>query len=139
MENPRTTDAIYQLKVALQEIEPPIWRQIQVPSSITLAQLHNVLQEAMGWENYHLYDFDAAGQHFGEPDPDDDFNDRNVIDAGATKLSTVASQVGATLRYEYDFGDGWEHEIIVERVMEPEKSVHYPVVIDGERACPPED
>ncbi|MFQ5612518.1 MAG: plasmid pRiA4b ORF-3 family protein [Anaerolineae bacterium] len=127
---------IYQLKVTLRGLRPPIWRRIQVAGDITLYELHLVLQATMGWANYHLYQFTINGIHYGEPHPDDWYD---IVDVRKTRLNAVASEAGSKFLYEYDFGDGWEHEIKLEKILPPEAGQRYPVCITGRRACPPED
>jgi len=131
---------IYQLKVTLKEIRPPIWRRILVPSDISLPQLHAVLQIAMGWTNSHLHGFIVDDIFYTEPDPDDmgEF-DSDDEDERSVRLSQIAPKVRAHFVYEYDFGDSWDHLITVEQIMEPEPNTQYPCCLDGKRACPPED
>lgn len=129
-------ETIYQLKVTLKRIKPPIWRRIQVPGSITLHKLHEILQIVMGWQNYHLYQFTIDGSYYGELD--DEFS-MDVEDASEYKLKDVATGEKERFIYEYDLGDGWEHEIIVEKILPLEPDKHYPVCLKGKRACPPED
>jgi hypothetical protein len=124
---------IYQLKITLKRIKPPIWRRIEVPASIKLGELHDVLQDVMGWEDAHMHQFMIGNTTYGVPDREFDVRNEN-----ATQLSQVASE-GGTLVYEYDFGDSWEHLIEVEKVSPAESGKHYPVCIAGKRACPPED
>lgn len=127
---------IYRIKASLRYIEPPIWRRIEVPSDITLAKLHAVLQAAMGWRNVHLHAFRIGREIYGKPDrsmPDYAMNDERK-----TCLDAIAGQ-GDTIIYEYDFGDGWEHTLKIEKVFPPEPKVRYPRCTAGRRACPPED
>lgn len=107
-----------------------------MPGSITLADLHGVVQVAMGWQGYHLHQFEIAGVTYGTDDgegwgpaPEDERR---------TRLDSVAGK-GTTFSYEYDFGDSWEHDIDVEEVLEAETGKAYPACIAGERSCPPED
>ena len=127
---------VYQLKVTLKDSKPPIWRRIQVTSNISLAKLHQILQTVMGWTDSHLHQFVAGQTYYGTPAPEFDFE---VKDERRVKLSQVAPDVKKKIVYEYDFGDSWEHEIVVEKVLEPEPRVHYPICLAGKRACPPED
>ena len=126
---------IFQIRVSLRHIVPLIWRRIEVPADTKLGKLHKILQAAMGWSDMHLHQFVIRGEQYGIPDPempDKTKNERNV------RLDRVAGK-GDTLIYEYDFGDGWEHELHIEKVLPVESAVHYPRCIDGGRACPPED
>ncbi|MHB8573924.1 MAG: plasmid pRiA4b ORF-3 family protein [Dehalococcoidia bacterium] len=127
---------IYQLKVTLRNTRPPIWRRLQVRGNIRLSTLHVILQIAMGWTDSHLHQFIIDGLYYGEPDPD--FEPR-VMNEQRVRLSDVAPDRGKTFRYEYDFGDSWEHAVLVEAILDPVPRQRYPVCIDGKRACPPED
>ena len=131
---------VYQLKVTLRESKPLIWRQFQVPGNITLHRLHMILQSMMGWTNSHLYRFDIAGIQYSIPDPaEDDFNELHFVDSRRTRLSKVVSQEKARFTYEYDFGDSWEHDILIEKILSVDPGAQYPVCLAGKRACPPED
>lgn len=134
----RSPTSIHQLKVTLRGIRPPIWRRIQVPSTINLRRLHDVIQEAMGWTQSHLYEFEIDGIRYGEPSPDDDYG-IPTRSAKSTQLRRVAPEAGARFLYTYDFGDDWEHLVQVEKVLAPERGVDYPRCLTGRRACPPED
>jgi hypothetical protein len=126
---------IYQIKVTLRGIEPPIWRRFQVRGDATLAELHDVLQAVMGWWDYHLHEFIVQEDHYGVPHPDYMFE---MKDESEVRLKDVAEE-GSTFIYEYDFGDSWMHDLKVEKIMEPEPGRRYPVCVEGERATPPED
>src|SRR5262245_10182657 len=115
-------DSILQLKVTLANTKPPIWRRLQVPRGITLAKLQEVLQVAMGWEDAHLHDFVVGDDHYGAPDPEAPY----VQDSRKARLAQVAGQPGMTLFYLYDFGDSWEHHIVVEKAQAPERGKRYP-------------
>ena len=128
--------SIYQLKVTLKHSKPPIWRRIQVKEDTTLYQLHQTIQIAMGWTNSHLHQFIANEVYYGEPHPDFGFE---VKSERRTRLNQIASEVKDKFIYEYDFGDGWEHEIVVEEIMEPASRQRYPRCIKGKRSGPPED
>jgi Plasmid pRiA4b ORF-3-like protein len=127
---------VYQMKVTLEDSKPPIWRRIQVSSTVTLYKLHQILQVVMGWSNYHLHEFNIDGVHYGEPSPDNLYKVRNEK---TVKLSQVVSKEGAKFAYIYDFGDYWYHKILVEKILPPESDKHYPICIKVNRACPPED
>jgi hypothetical protein len=126
---------IYQLKITLRDSKPPIWRRVQVPADITLGRLHQVIQVAMGWSSSHLHQFRAGRDYYSDPEfqLDDARSERQV------KLSKVAPREKSKLGYEYDFGDSWEHELLVEKILQPEPGARYPRCIAGKRACPPED
>jgi hypothetical protein len=124
------------MKIVLDGINPPIWRRFLVAGDVKLGKLHRVLQVVMGWENAHLYEFRAGRVSYGEPSPD--FPGR-TLDAKKSELRAVAQNEKDRLRYIYDFGDGWEHDLVIEKIVEPETGKHYPVCLAGERACPPED
>jgi hypothetical protein len=127
-------DAIAQLKVTLMGVKPPVWRRLLIPANIRLDQLHDVIQAAMGWEDYHLHAFSAAGIDYGPPIPDLDHRDER-----ATTLAHLIGEPGDRMRYAYDFGDGWEHEILVEKLLTGETGMRYPACIGGKSRCPPED
>ncbi len=134
--HPPVNESIYQLKVTLKGIKPPIWRRVQVAGGISLHKLHQILQVVMGWDDDHLHHFTVGGVDFGEPHPDYGLEMRSDRRA---KLSQVVSGEKAKFIYEYDFGDSWEHMILVEKILPAEAGVRYPVCIAGKRACPPED
>lgn len=127
----------FQLKVTLLDIKPPVWRRLLVETTTPLHRVHECIQAAFGWWNYHLYEFKSGGKTYGDPDPDWD-DGPPVKHARKARLNTVAD-IGDSFVYTYDFGDGWEHEIVVEesRLLEPGETV--PACIGGRRACPPED
>ena len=129
---------IAQIKVSLQDVEPAIWRRLEVPAEIKLARLHVALQAAMGWQDYHLHAFRIGDIEYGLPDPDYEPMGVPLKDDRRATLRSLVS-VGESFVYEYDFGDGWEHEILVEAVLAPRPRTRYPRVVDGARACPPED
>jgi len=131
-----TPSAVYQIKVMLEDSHPPIWRRLLVPDDITLADLHDIIQVAMGWENYHLHQFIVKGEYYGEPHPDYGFE---MHDERKVTLRQIAPREGFKFRYEYDFGDSWLHQILVEKILPPEPGQFYPLCIKGKRACPPED
>ncbi len=127
--------SVYQLKVSLREITPPIWRRVQVPGDITLAKLQRVLQIVMGWTNSHLHKFSIGGVDYAEPDPDGFLNVQSDRRARLNKVVRATQK----FEYEYEFGDSWEHEIVVEKTLQPEPGASYPICVACERACPPED
>jgi hypothetical protein len=130
---------VYQFKITLKGIKPAIWRRIHV-KECTLDQLHEHIQTAMGWSNSHLHQFEIDGEPYGDPTlMEDDFE--AMEDSTATRLRDIMPVDGSRFRfrYEYDFGDDWQHEILFEGCLPAEKGVRYPLCVEGERACPPED
>lgn len=125
---------IYQLKITLQYILPPVWRRVEVPADIKLDKLHDVIQVAMGWTDSHMHAFYVDGESYGRAGPAlPDMRDERKV-----RLDDLVRK-GDRLMYEYDFGDGWMHEIRVEKVLPAETGVRLPRCLAGERACPPDD
>lgn len=135
----KKAQSIYQLKITLKDIRPPIWRRVQVDSDITLGQFHWVIQLSMGWTNSHLHSFSIRGVEYGVPMPDLGFDEMDLRDEQSVKLSRLVSGEKFKFSYLYDFGDSWEHDVLVEKVLPTEPDVSYPVCIKAKRACPPED
>jgi hypothetical protein len=127
--------AVYQVKVTLHGAKPPIWRRLRLPASTTLAQLHQVIQVAFGWEDAHLHAFEAGGRRYSRPDFE---SWDEAADEGKARLLDVASRPGVRLRYIYDFGDSWRHDLLVEAIRAPD-GVGHAVCLTGRRAGPPED
>jgi len=130
---------IYQLKITLRDFRPPIWRRVLVPAHFTLAQLHWVVQHAMGWTNSHLHHFKVGETYFSLPMPGTDWEELDERDSRQIRLEQAAPRVKAKLIYEYDFGDSWEHEVVVEKILPPDPKMKHPVCLKGKGACPPED
>jgi hypothetical protein len=130
------TRAVYQIKVTLKGSKPPIWRRIQITSDITLVQLHRILQRVMGWEGSHLYQFVISGIAYGDPGM---VGEWDAEDARIVTLAALVRGEKSKLLYEYDFGDSWEHELLVEKILPLEEGKRYPICLTGKRACPPED
>jgi hypothetical protein len=126
---------VIQLKVTLAGIEPPIWRRLQVPADWTLARLHRLIQAAFGWEDCHLHCFRIHGEAYA---PTDQENEPGTCDE-KVPLKRVGLRLRTRFRYEYDFGDDWEHLILVEGLLLLEEPATVPACIGGQRACPPED
>ncbi len=126
---------VYQLKITLKAIRPPIWRRIQVPGTITLAALHDVLQTVFGWTDTHLHQFEIAVRRFGVPD---DF-DEEVLDEAQITVSRAVGPSVKRFLYIYDFGDNWEHEIVVEKILAGNSGSERPLCLAGRRQRPPED
>jgi hypothetical protein len=132
-----SADGIAHLEVTLDEVEPPVLRRIEVPLAIRLDRLHLALQAAMGWTDSHLYEIRARDVRWGVPDPD---WGNGPLDARKARLVEVLEEAGAkTLKYLYDFGDGWEHTIKVERIAEAVPGLAYPRLTEARGRCPPED
>lgn len=135
-------DTLLQLLVTLTGSRPAIWRRLLVPSELNLAQLHRVLQIAMGWEECHLHCFRQAGRTY-EPKAKrelvDFFLPKRTQDESKVRLADLLPAEGDWLLYEYDFGDSWAHEVRVEKVLPAPPGVRQPSCQAGERACPPED
>jgi len=135
-------DQVYQFKVTLRDIKPPIWRRIQVPETYTFWDLHVAIQDAMGWSDYHLHEFEIADPstdlkvNIGIPD--EDFG-REILPGWKQKIADYFSVENRSVDYTYDFGDNWEHKIQLEKILPRDKNVGYPICIAGKRACPPED
>ena len=108
-----TNGRVYQLKVTLLDTKPPIWRRVLVDGSSTLNDVHEVIQAAFGWWNYHLHEFEVGRDRYGVPDPDEDWREP-PRDERRTRLYAIAGE-GKSFGYTYDFGDGWDHQVVVER------------------------
>jgi len=130
------TTKIYSLRVELEGIEPLIWRRLQVPIAITLPRLHGVLQVVMGWTNSHLHSFRIGEREYSNAEDRDELNMLNVK---GCKLDALLGDAIREFRYLYDFGDSWEHRIVVESIAEAKPNWPYPLCVAGERAGPPED
>jgi hypothetical protein len=132
--------AVYQLRISLMGIKPSIWRRVQMHEDSTLEDLHDVVQASMGWFNSHLHQFLVGMQCFGPLDDEEvDWSEGDVQDEAEAVLSEVFTRKGSKIIYEYDFGDSWEHEIVLEGKFNAAPDIEYPVCIAGERAAPPED
>lgn len=124
-----------QLKLSLRGVsKPPVWRRLLVPAEIRLDRLHDVIQTAMGWTDTHLHVFTTAAGDYGIPDPELGFrNERSA------RLAQLLTQPGDCIRYAYDFGDGWEHDIVLEELLGTDPGERTPTCLAGKGACPPED
>ena len=127
---------IYQLKVVLLDVSPMIWRRLLVYSTSTITDLHYILQISLGWSDDHLHRFRIHGKQYGIARMGGlSFSD----DPETVRLKDFRFRINESFRYEYDFTDGWQHQIRVEAILAPEPHRRYPVCIDGRRSCPPED
>lgn len=129
---------IYQFSVTLQEIQPAIWRRFQVRSDITFRDLHNTLQVVMGWWDYHLHLFQVDHLIITDRETLAESGEAGLLD-DTTPLNAHITQPGTTFTYEYDFGDSWQHVLVLEAVLPAAETAVYPRILAGERACPPED
>lgn len=135
--DPRTASlSLHELRVTLLDVTPPVWRGLRVPSALTLSALHAIVQEAFGWEDRHLHEWRAGDVTYGLADEDSWGED--LADESAAVLGDVAG-VEDVLRYDYDFGDGWEHLVEVVSVAPYDPSLAPVACLGGARACPPED
>jgi len=130
------SDNVFQLKITLNHIKPPIWRRVLVDSDIKLPDLHKIIQTVMGWTNSHLHQFIIGNQYYSLPSDESFYK---VVDYRRIKLDSLFNTPKSNFIYEYDFGDGWEHSIVIEKILPREKNTYYPICIDGKRSCPPED
>ena len=137
----RSCADVYQMKVTLRGTKPPIWRRIQVAADTDLAELHDILQIVMGWEEAHLHQFIIGGEYYGVPSPTPFASvfDAEMAEERGVKLAQVVSGEKSTFVYEYDFGDSWEHRIVLEKILPSEEGKRCPVCVAGKGACPPED
>jgi hypothetical protein len=132
-------EVVATLRIELEDIEPLIWRRVAVRTSMTLRAVHSVIQAAMGWLDYHLWEFTANEHKYGMLIPNDpDWNAR-IDNAATTKLSALLTAGVKEISYVYDMGDNWQHRIIVEKLKAAEPGALYPRFLGGERRCPPED
>ena len=117
------TEPVARLKIELREIEPRLWRRVDVPLSSTLLTLHDIIQAAFGWTDSHLFEFVIGDRVYGEPLPDDDFRDRHVFKAAGVRLKALIGRGVERFLYVYDFGDDWRHDIFIESVGDGEGDV----------------
>jgi pRiA4b ORF-3-like protein len=136
---------ILQFKITLEGIAPPIWRRIQVPADYTFWDLHVAIQDAMGWDDCHLHQFVFHGEdessyvYLGIPDDEGVEGEADILPGWEYRVIDQLERPGDCVVYEYDFGDAWEHAILLEEILPPARGGRYPRCVAGERACPPED
>jgi hypothetical protein len=134
-----SADTIARLKITLDDVEPTVLHRVDVPFDIRLDRLHLTIQAAMGWTNSHLYELCAGDVGWSTPYPDADWSG-DFLDARKARLNDILEDIGTKkLTYIYDFGDGWEHTIKVERLADPAPNALYPCLIEVSGRCPPED
>ncbi len=126
---------IFQIKVTLRGSRPPIWRRMLVHDTMLLGDFHHLLQIAMGWMDYHLHLFIKQNEYFGPKDPENP----DIYDESKVRLKELLRWPKERIVYEYDFGDDWLHDIVLEKVVEADPKRKYPWIVAGKRACPPED
>jgi hypothetical protein len=132
---PSQRDSVLQVKISLLGVsKPPVWRRLLVPADLRLDRLHGVIQAAMGWENYHMHVFADGAHRYGLADRELGHQDERKV-----TLGQLLKRARQRIRYTYDFGDDWEHEILLEGVLTAEPDMRYPVCVAGKGACPPED
>ncbi|MDP1787625.1 plasmid pRiA4b ORF-3 family protein [Nitrosomonas sp.] len=139
METRTTTKSlrsIYQLKITLKGFRPPIWRRFLVASTVSLEDVHDILQIVMGWTDSHMHKFSKGSDRYGVPDAD---FPSDILDEAKYRLDQVLKNEKDKLNYTYDFGDGWEHEVVLEKILPFETGVALPACLKGRGACPPED
>lgn len=135
-------DRVYQFKITLYGFRPPIWRRIQVPEAYSFWDLHVAIQDAMGWSDYHLHQFEmvdsSSGMKVRIGIPDNEFG-MKILPELKQKIADYFSMENRPADYLYDFGDNWEHRILLEKILPRDKNIDYPICVSGKRACPPED
>jgi len=129
------TKKIYQIQVVLNGSKPKIWRRILIDSDIMLVDLHRIIQTTMGWTNSHLHAFSDDFQEYSPKE----FEVENAKDSRTARLNKILKEEKSKISYEYDFGDGWEHDVILEKILTPDNQLQLPKCIAGKRNCPPED
>ena len=129
-------NVIAQIKIKLLGVsKPPVWRRVQLRDDTPLDQLHEIIQAALGWQNCHMHVFSIGEEEFGDPDPNLELNFSDERQVTLDELTDI----GARFRYTYDFGDDWQHEILIEDLLDADPDTRYPVLIGAKGACPPED
>jgi hypothetical protein len=131
-----TSDRIARLRIQLDDVQPAIWRRVEVPLTSTLKAVHDAIQAAMLFEDYHLFQFEIGDRRYGYPDPD--WGDE-MRDARNIRLGAILARGDTRFTYTYDFGDDWRHTVMVEEVVAADPMVDYPRFVDGARRAPPED
>ena len=137
--NGAVSERIARLRIELQELEPKIWRRIDMPLSTTLEALHEAIQMTMGWTFSHLWEFDIDGRCYGDPSFREFDDEPPIYKAKGLRLGVVISRGVDRFVYTYDYGDNWRHDVIVEEVRDGDTNREYPAFVDGARRCPPED
>lgn len=131
--------SIYQIHVALEGSKPKIWRRLLIPSDMLLSDVHKIIQTAMGWTNSHMHQFVKGEELYAPVMDDEDFDIENSIDYKDVKVSDLLKEVKDKIGYEYDFGDGWNHTVLLEEILPVDEKTVYPICLDGKMNCPIED
>jgi hypothetical protein len=126
--------SVFSLKVTLRGVRPPVWRRLLMPGSMTLRDLHDAIQTAMGWRDGHLHAFEIGDRQYGNRANTDDVADEKGLTLNGLHKSGVDR-----FTYTYDFGDDWEHIIVIEKTLPASEGATYPACTGGKRNCPPED
>lgn len=131
---------IYQIQVSLIGSKPKIWRRLIVPSNMPLHDLHKVIQTSMGWENAHAHQFIFENKFYSQPSKDDPmWDDNKNVDYKKVRVHDLLKAEKDQMIYEYDFGDSWNHSIVLEKILPQDQTLKHPVCIAGKMRCPPED
>ena len=131
---------VYQTHISLKNSKPRIWRRLLIPSDLLLSDFNKIIQTSMGWTNSHLHQFIKDNIFYMPKNPDDDlWYEFNNVDYGEIRISELLEYENDKIEYEYDFGDGWMHEIKLEKILPPERNIGLPVCLKGKMNCPPED
>jgi hypothetical protein len=131
-------DQIATVRIELADTEPLIWREVEVPTLISLKTMHAVIQAAFGWRNYHLWEFTVGKRRYGPPSHED-WRDEPLVDASKVRLADLLRPRKTTIDYLYDFGDSWGHRLTVSNVRAADPDLSYPCYVRGEQNGPPED
>jgi hypothetical protein len=133
---------IYRIKISLIKSKPIIWRRVLVKANMGMYDFHKVIQTSMGWTNSHLHQFESKdGKSYSKvyPSSQDDFDENGIIDYEGMQIGDFLKEPSDQILYEYDFGDSWNHDIMLEKVEMPVPYIRYPVCLEGKGNCPPED
>jgi len=131
---------IYQIQIALKDFKPKIWRRLLIPADTLLSDLHKIIQTSMGWTNSHLHQFIKDRTYYTVKVKDDyTWDEMDNVDYKRMKISDLLKTEKQKIKYEYDFGDGWEHDVILEKILVRDEKIKYPICIAGKMSCPPED
>ena len=134
----RQSPQLLLLRVDLKDVKPAVWRRVLVPDRVSLAELHEIIQIAMGWQNCHLHEFNVGGRRFGSRHTDTD-PDPELEEGANTALAALSLELGSSFTYTYDFGDDWLHQLTVEGVVPSTGQILPLLCVGGAGACPPED